>query len=230
MSSDFGSLDCLHYSLGNAAMAAESHWELIENIPMLVLPDHLCPRFSLSSVLTLQSLDRLEFRERRVLDLGTGSGALGLVALAREAGWVGFSDIDPTCVNAVRLSAGLSFDRARWEVREADGIKGWEEGEAFDVVFANYPIRPTVPDRWAAEERGQASRTSLVDPEHRAFRELFECGARLLRSRGQVVFTLADFANRKELLGLCAEHGWRIEVLRSAEINGCNYAVYAISR
>jgi len=40
----------------------------------------------------------------RVLDLFSGSGALGIEALSRDAGWVDFVDHEPRCCDIIRLN------------------------------------------------------------------------------------------------------------------------------
>ena len=75
---------------------------------------------------------------RRVLDLGTGSGALLLAALDvwREASGIGV-DASPVAVEIARENAQRCGMAARAEIREGD----WAEGidERFDLILCNPP-------------------------------------------------------------------------------------------
>lgn len=78
-------------------------------------------------------VDRIAGGER-VLDVGCGSGVLGLCALRLGAAEVVAVDVDPDAVEAARRNAGINGMGARMEARLAplSGIEG-----SFDVVVAN---------------------------------------------------------------------------------------------
>lgn len=79
----------------------------------------------------------------RVLDLFTGSGALGLEALSRGAASAALVDASRFCMEAVRTNA----DKARLldlvEVHRSDSIRFIEQlaqaGKQFDLIFADPP-------------------------------------------------------------------------------------------
>jgi release factor glutamine methyltransferase len=84
----------------------------------------------------------LELRPRRVLDVGTGSGAIAL-ALADElpAVEVVATDTSPGALEVARANAarlGL-VDRVRFVDGTLPGLEGGAEGERFDLVLANLP-------------------------------------------------------------------------------------------
>ena len=72
--------------------------------------------------------------EERVLDVGSGSGVLGLGALRLGAGSVVATDIDPAAVEATRRNAVLNGMAERVE---ATGDALARIGDDFDVVVAN---------------------------------------------------------------------------------------------
>lgn len=81
---------------------------------------------------------------RRVLDIGTGTGALGLVALAHGAGRVVGTDLDPLAVENAALNArnlGLS-DRFEARLVPASDPGAWSvvrPGEQFDLILSDPP-------------------------------------------------------------------------------------------
>jgi ribosomal protein L11 methyltransferase len=95
----------------------------------------------------LLALDRLAKRRRRrasVLDLGTGSGVLGIAAARALRCRVLASDNDRLAVAAVRANARHNRVGALVEVVRADGLKApaFNARPAFDLAFANILLGP----------------------------------------------------------------------------------------
>jgi ribosomal protein L11 methyltransferase len=61
-----------------------------------------------STRLCLRALSQVDVRERRVLDLGTGSGVLAIAASLRGARDVVAVDVDPDAIDAARMSQALN--------------------------------------------------------------------------------------------------------------------------
>lgn len=85
-----------------------------------------------TTVACLRALDEVPVDGRRVLDLGTGTGVLAIVAAQRGARVVAV-DVDPLAVQAATVNA--ERNRTRIDVRPG-GIET-VAGEHFDVVVAN---------------------------------------------------------------------------------------------
>jgi len=88
-----------------------------------------------STRLCLQALQAIDLSGRRVLDLGTGSGVLAIVAATLGAASVLALDDDPDAVDAARENVRLNGVGERVDVRQADLTK--TEPQAADVVLAN---------------------------------------------------------------------------------------------
>lgn len=79
----------------------------------------------------------------RILDLGAGSGVLGLYAAAWLKRPVDLTDIEPWSVRVAQQNAELNGLRHLVRARVADGWRaGWLKGRRFDLVFANILARP----------------------------------------------------------------------------------------
>ncbi len=83
-------------------------------------------------------------RERRVIDLFAGSGALGFEALSRGAAFCLFVETDVAARGAIRDNVenlGGLFGKTRIHRRDATdlGVKPGADGPAFDLVFLDPP-------------------------------------------------------------------------------------------
>jgi release factor glutamine methyltransferase len=106
----------------------------------LVIPGVYAPQHD-TVLLTEALADETFPAGARVLDVGTGSGALALAA-ARRGGEVTAVDVSRRAVLGVRLNALLH----RVKVRAVRGdLFTPVRGQAFDVITANPPYVPTPP-------------------------------------------------------------------------------------
>jgi ribosomal protein L11 methyltransferase len=79
----------------------------------------------------------------RILDLGAGSGVLGLYAAAWLRRPVELTDIEPWSVRVAAENATMNGLRHLARARVADGWHArWLRGRHFDLVFANILARP----------------------------------------------------------------------------------------
>ena len=85
--------------------------------------------------------------DARVIDLFAGSGALGLEALSRGAGFCLFVETDPAARGVIRdnveaiAAGGALFGRTRIHRRDATdlGVRPGADGSPFDLVFLDPP-------------------------------------------------------------------------------------------
>ena len=93
-----------------------------------------------STRLCLKAMSDLDFRGKRVLDLGTGSGVLAMAAFLSGAREVIAVDIDQDAIDSARESARLNrrVGPIHWLVGDFRD-HGWDvlSGGPFDVVLAN---------------------------------------------------------------------------------------------
>jgi len=94
-------------------------------------------------LLALDALGRRR-RRRRVLDLGSGSGILGIGAARLWASRVIATDIDPGSVRVAATNARINRVGARLTAVLSDGYRNRliGEGGPYDLIFANILARP----------------------------------------------------------------------------------------
>jgi len=108
-------------------------------LPLLILPGVFNPTLFRTSGVVVDALRRdLVPQGASVLDVGTGSGVLAVVA-ARTARSVMAVDTNPAAVRCARINALLNGVEDRVEVRQGD-LFDPVAGERFDVVLCNPPF------------------------------------------------------------------------------------------
>jgi release factor glutamine methyltransferase len=166
-----------------AYILGEAHfWTLTLSVSEAVLT----PRPDTETVVSA-ALERLApDASSRVLDLGTGSGALALAILSERplAQAVGV-DVSPAALAIARANAARLGVHERLELRE--GVWGQGLDDAFDLIVSNPPYIPTASiDMLEDEVRRYEPRLALDGGEDGldAYRALLPDAARLLKPGG----------------------------------------------
>jgi 16S rRNA (guanine966-N2)-methyltransferase len=126
--------------------------------------------------------------EAKVLDLFSGSGALGFEALSRGASLVDFVEIAPQSLDAIRANAAALGAGPEAVLHRSDALRFIEalEPHAYDVAFADPPydlgLASKVAERWL-----KSPFADLLGIEHRVNERLPAEGER--RKYGGTVIT-----------------------------------------
>ncbi len=158
--------------------------------------------------------ERAELIEgRRVLDVGTGTGVLALLAARLGASEVVATDSNPWSVRNARLNAerlGLGID-----VRGPADLFEAVAGERFDTILFNAP--------WIVGEPRTLYDTANFDPGQRVLGGFLRGAPAHLAEEGRVLLQYSDVSQRKgegsldRLEGLVGECGLRISDVRKLE-------------
>lgn len=115
-------------------LGSQPFWTL----ELAVTPDVLTPRAD-TETLVEQVLARETATGVRVLDLGTGSGAILLALLAERPGWSGLGvDLSPAALDVARRNAVRCGLDGRADFREGRWGAGLED-HGFDLLVSNPP-------------------------------------------------------------------------------------------
>ena len=176
-----------------------SFHHLTLKVPAEVMtPCPVSPKFGSAIVAELRDGDR-------VLDMGTGSGSLGILA-AGKASRVLAVDLNPYAVGTARANAALNGVADRVEVRRSD-IFSAVDG-TFDMIIFNPPFQ-WFPARDVADTAGQ-------DENYAALRRFFAEVRQYLTDDGRVMLFFSTMGDVDFVLGLIGEAGFRREdVLRA---------------
>nr|WP_240895429.1 HemK2/MTQ2 family protein methyltransferase [Kineococcus siccus] len=145
---------------------------------------------------------------RRVLDLGTGGGALALAAAAEGAATVTAVDLSRRSVTTARLNSLLH--RAHLEVRRGD-LFAPVAGRRFDLVLANPPYVPAATD---ALPRHRAARSWDAGLDGRAVLDRICAGVpAVLADEGVLLVTQSVLAGEEATLRSLRAAGLTAEVV-----------------
>ena len=190
--------------------------EHVAGIPLVVLPDVFNPKLLRSGEFLVQQLARPELLtpDARVLDLGSGSGAVG-VAAARRGCRVTAVDINPSAVRCTRINALLN--QVEIDVRQGD-LFAPTTGERFDVVVFNPPYYRGVP------RDGLDHAWRSVDISERFAAELRDH----LEPGGNALVVLSSDGDGETFLNALRSYGFTEEVVATRDFTNEVMRVYQV--
>lgn len=115
-------------------------------VELHVAPGVFHPGYFRSSRVLARFLSTRDFSGRSVLDLGCGTGILGIVCGRGGASSVTFADVDPVAVECARWNAAASGIASRTVARVSDGLAGVLGDAPFDAIVVNPPFYPVDPE------------------------------------------------------------------------------------
>jgi len=126
---------------------------------------------------------------RRVLDMGTGTGVLALLAARLGAAKVVATDNNPKAVANARLNAERLGLQDRVEVRGPADLFAPLQGETFDVILFNAP--------WIQGEPQTLYDTANYDPGYRVIDAFVQAAPQYLAPCGVILLQYSDVSQRK---------------------------------
>jgi methylase of polypeptide subunit release factors len=110
----------------------------VAGLDLVVFPGVFYPRYFGSSSILASFIEKLDLEDTTLLDMGTGSGVIGLRA-ARAGARVTSVDVNPSAVACARSNA--VSNQIELEVMESDLFASLD-GRVFDSVVWNPPFFP----------------------------------------------------------------------------------------
>jgi methylase of polypeptide subunit release factors len=168
------------------------------------------------------------FAGKRVLDMGTGTGVLALLAAQLGAAELVATDSNPMAVENARINARRLGLADTIQVRGPADLFASVEGETFDVILFNAP--------WVQGEPRTLYDTAIYDPGYRVIDGFMREVSNHLVPGGVVLLQYSDISQRKgensmtHLDALVAASGLRViashEIRRVSRVLGAREHVF----
>lgn len=189
----------------------ESIQNLCWGYEFTTFPGVFCPFVAPSGKLTLCFPGITDFRGRRILDIGCGSGILACVAALGGASSVVAVDINPLAIENTLYNAKKMKVSSKVDCRLGDVFGPIRKDEEFDIIFANLPF--------TNGEVADALDAAFYDPQLRSLNQYIEELPNWLRVQNSKAFLC--FSNLEDnSLQLTAESrglGWNQRLVVNEE-------------
>ncbi len=160
--------------------------EKIGELKFVITPQVFNPNLFGSSRFLLEYLGKFSVREGyRVLDMGCGSGILGIALACRKAEVIG-SDINPEAVWLAEVNAHLNGCETHYQARNGSLYETVAEGsEKFDLIVMNPPYYPHQP-------RSPLEQAFMAGPGLEVLRGMISGSAAYLKEEGCALMVVSS--------------------------------------
>lgn len=156
-----------------------------------------------------------------VLDYGTGTGYLAIVAALNGAERVVAIDINPAAVNCARANVKKYHLEDKISVRQGDGLSAIQPQEKFNCIFAGMP--------WEDAVAQDMLERSVYDPGYVMRKDLFDHANDILIPGGKIFTTWSQRMQTLQPIEYFDDR-YQYEMLVRRDIKTEPHYVYMISR
>lgn len=164
-----------------------------------------------STAQTLEYLKTLPVKGKEIMDMGCGTGIIGMSCLASDAARVTFSDINPKAIEntLLNLKENNFFDRA--EVVQSDLFEKIDK--KFDFIFANLPIDNEV---WSPEIKEKTE--TLVE-------RFLEKVPSFMKEKGRAVINWGSFASSQDFKNVLEKFNYKYHTIQTDKLGHTWYII-----
>jgi HemK-related putative methylase len=192
--------------------------EHLHGMTLVVLPDVFNPAVFRTTPLLLDAVAATARPGERVLDVGTGSGAVAIVA-AMSGAHAHAVDVNAEAVRCARINAALNRVEGRVDVHHGD-LFAPVAGQRFDLVVCNPPFFKGSP----LDARDAAWRSE-------DFVERFAAGLDgVLAPDGRALVVFSDHGDERGLVDAVTGEGFAVEPERRRDYRTEIVTVYRVTR
>jgi methylase of polypeptide subunit release factors len=188
---------------------------------LLVRPTVFHPRIFLTSEFFAAFVARLDLKEKRVADIGTGSGIIALAAARAGAASVVAVDINPNAARTALDNARANGLGGRVAALCSNLLSALGPDVEFDVILTNPPYFP-------GEPIDLADRAWNAGPGYRDIAPLFEQARARLAPGGSIYLLISSESDMSLLGSLIERAGLRARQVRKRSILIESFLIYQL--
>jgi release factor glutamine methyltransferase len=178
----------------------------LKNLTLLMQPNVFCAAYADGSQLLADVLAQEVQPEDLVIDMGTGSGAMAIIA-AQRANKVVAVDISPIAVGCARNNVAINKVADRVEVRQGNLFDAVKAEEKFSLIVFNPPFMDGSPSDWIE--------TAMYDRDYLTLKHFFREFPKFLKPDGRLLIVFSEAGDIQLLDSLIRESGMKSEVMKS---------------
>lgn len=195
------------------------------DIILKVKPGVFHPKFFSSTGFMLEFLEFMNFSGKKVIEIGSGSGLISIVA-AKEGARVTAIDISKIAVENTRLNIGLNQDRidprsGHVEVIESDLFEKINHG-VFDLLIVNPPFYP-------GEAQKPEDHAWYAGKDMDYFQKLFSTCLDHMNSASEMYMVLSEDCNFNRIFELAKKNSLSIKAVAVKQFITENLYIFKIS-
>ena len=196
-----------------------------QDVILKIKPGVFHPRFFSSTIFMLEFLEFMNFSRKKVIDIGSGSGLISIIA-AKEGANVIAVDISPLAIENTKLNVEINLEKiianfGSIEVVESNLFENVSKG-IFDIVIVNPPFYPG-----AAQKPADHAWYAGKDFEY--FQILFaRCKAYMDKS-SEMYMVLSEDCNLGKIFGLAKTNALDIKAVSVKQFFTENLYIFKIT-
>lgn len=193
----------------------------------VLLPEVFDPSTTISSRISRQCIAKIP-KNKVVLDMGCGTGMLGIAAHYSGAKHVVLSDVNPHSVRNARENVALHDLHGRVEVVQSNVFDGLR-GRRFDVILFNMPFLAPNPAALSAHIKSTHLINSFFDPGYKVMNRFFEGIAKHTTRGGYAQVSFSNLGDIDRFESLLADHSLSKKAIFHDHIEGMEWFIYRLS-
>jgi release factor glutamine methyltransferase len=178
-----------------------------KNLQLLMMPEVFCASYADGSQLLADVLEQ-EVRPGDVfLDMGTGSGAMAIVAARQGCKKVVAIDISPVSVACAKNNVDHHAFTKHIDVRQGNLFNALQPEEKFSLIAFNPPFMDGCPNDWLE--------AAMYDSDYKTLKRFFSEFPGFLKPSGRLLIVFSEAGNVQMLEALMQKSGMKFEMVKS---------------
>lgn len=175
---------------------SKDRWYEYKGLSVKIASSVFHPGLLFSTKILLEFVLKLELKEKKILELGAGSGMISAV-VCRVGGLVTATDINPVAVQAMKESK--EFNKLNFNILESDLFQNIPT-QVFDFILINPPYFPKEPET-------DREKAFFCGSNFEYFYRLFEEVSNYMNRATDIYMILSDDCNIEKISSIAVENG-----------------------